>query len=468
MPANQGGNDTFDVTSTSAATTSAGGNGNDTLNVSSTVASGATVSNAPLTFVGGSGDTSINVSDDGSGDTIVMANEPIQAGQAVAAVVGAGLQLQYSIPLAAAPDVIFTLNMGSGGNNTAYVLGTQFPTTIQAGSGTNTVDLGGVPPAIGLDDNGPVAGATPATTFPATLTLSGALGATLTNPSSGGLTLQVPPNETLAGFNQAITIEGGAGTTLSVDDAGDSQFRYPILSAGSIVGIGEPEPQPGQPTIQFAGIGAMNLALGSGGSQLEVQSTFASNGPITINTGSGTATALVESSSAPLVFDGTASTVNENTITFDATSDNAAMLAATLQDGSAPYSGDAQLTGFGPIDTVDFAGFQQANLNLGQNLNCADDQSRRAQPDGEHRSEGDQPEQRHPGRRFAQRGRQYDHHRPDRCLHPGRCRRSNQRGEWPEHRPGRDPGARRRIRPSAESHRASSTSRSSGSRTWPT
>ena len=45
------------------------------------------------------------------------------------------------------------------------------------------------------------------------------------------------------------------------------------------------------------------------------------------------------------------------------------MPAALLQDAPAPYSGDAQLTGFGPIDTVDFGGFQQANLNLGQNLN---------------------------------------------------------------------------------------------------
>src|SRR5262249_38546063 len=104
VPANQGGNDTFNVTSTTAATTIDGGTGHAALNVSATVApDGSPVLNAPLTFVGGSGDTRINVSDNGSGDTIVMANEPVQAGQAVAAVVGAGLQLQYSAPLAAAP-----------------------------------------------------------------------------------------------------------------------------------------------------------------------------------------------------------------------------------------------------------------------------------------------------------------------------------------------------------------------------
>ena len=114
----------------------------------------------------------------------------------------------------------------------------------------------------------------------------------------------------------------------------------------------------------------MNLALGSGGSQLEVQSTFAGNGPITINTGSGTATVLVVSSSAPLVVSGTTSTASDNKITFDATSNSDPMPAASLiEDESGPYYGDAELTGFGPIDTVYFDGFQEANLNLGQDIN---------------------------------------------------------------------------------------------------
>ena len=138
VPANQGGDDTFNVTSTSAATTIDGGNGDDILNVSSTVASnGSTVLNAPLTFVGGTGSNVVNVLDDGSGDTIVMADGPIQAGQAVAAVVGAGLQLQVNIPVAAVSAVDFNLKTGAG--NTAYVLGTQFTTTIQAGSGNSAI-----------------------------------------------------------------------------------------------------------------------------------------------------------------------------------------------------------------------------------------------------------------------------------------------------------------------------------------
>ena len=68
-----------------------------------------------------------------------------------------------------------------------------------------------------------------------------------------------------------------------------------------------------------------------------------------------------------MAFNGTNATQNENTITFDATTYTSAITGAMLVDGST--AGDAELTGFGPIDTVDFAGFQQANLNLGQYKN---------------------------------------------------------------------------------------------------
>ena len=45
------------------------------------------------------------------------------------------------------------------------------------------------------------------------------------------------------------------------------------------------------------------------------------------------------------------------------------MPGAKLVDGTGAYAGYAELTGFGPIGTVDFTGFQVANLNLGQNIN---------------------------------------------------------------------------------------------------
>ena len=141
----QGGNDTFTVNGTSAATTLDCGPGNDVLNLHASVQNNAVVLNAPVDFVGGAGQNTVNVFGASIGDTIVMADESIQVVQGaaayVAAVWGAGLQLTYSNPTEAALD--FNLQTGTG-TNTAYVLGTQFSTTINASSATTTnINLGG-------------------------------------------------------------------------------------------------------------------------------------------------------------------------------------------------------------------------------------------------------------------------------------------------------------------------------------
>ncbi len=101
-----------------------------------------------------------------------------------------------------------------------------------------------------------------------------------------------------------------------------------------------------------------------------MKGTFAGPGPIAINAGKGAVNLIIQSSSAPLVLNASAATGVLNTVTFDASADGAAIPGAVLEDGSGAYSGDAQLTGFGPIGTVYFTGFQQANLNLGQNINA--------------------------------------------------------------------------------------------------
>ena len=379
----QGGNDTFDVTGTSAATTLDCGPGNDILNLSAT----AGVLNAPVDFIGGAGTNAVNVYGTGTGDTIVMANEPIQSNQDVAALVGAGLQLTYSDPEPAgpaAPALNFTLNTGAG-NSIVAVLGTLFPTTIQTGSGTDKVELGGYGPGImmpelPLDDAGPVPNAAISQTFAATTALSANVldKGTLGTNGIGSLYLQIQAPETLAGFKQAIAITGGSmGTKLAVDDSADTQAEDPVLTATSIVGLGEYEPQGGPDTITFAGIGAMTVDLGTGATQLLVQSTIAATGPVTIVTNTAataSANIVVETSSAPLVLIGNSmATSYQDTITFDAKSYSNPMSAAMLGAGTGPYSGNnpayAELTGFGPIGTVDFNGFQVANLNLGQDIN---------------------------------------------------------------------------------------------------
>ena len=86
-------------------------------------------------------------------------------------------------------------------------------------------------------------------------------------------------------------------------------------------------------------------------------------GPVSINTGTGSTTVLVDQTSGTLTLDGTGG--SNNSVTFDATSVTQTMAAALL-NGS---GGGVALTGFGPIQTVDFAGFEQANLNLGSDIN---------------------------------------------------------------------------------------------------
>ena len=263
----QGGNDTFTVNSSSAATTLDCGPGNDTLNLYAT----SGVLNAPVDFVGGAGHNTVNVFDQRTGDTIAMADESIQVVQGVSAFVaglsGAGLQLTYSNPTEAA--LHFNLNTGMG-NNTVFVLGTRFFTNINASSGTTSINLGGAPPAIPIAGGGLV-------TVPAIEVLAD--GTTYSTTISGVSTTFE------SGFDQPIAIiGGGSGTTLAIDDSAYGQPAYPELTATSVTGLGEYEPAIGPHTITFAGIGAMTLDLGTGATQLMVQSTIAAAGPVTINT----------------------------------------------------------------------------------------------------------------------------------------------------------------------------------------
>ncbi len=96
----QGGNDTFTVNGTSAATTLDCGPGNDVLNLHASVQNNAVVLNAPVDFVGGAGQNTVNVFGASIGDTIVMADESIQVVQGAAAYVAAVWARASSLPIA--------------------------------------------------------------------------------------------------------------------------------------------------------------------------------------------------------------------------------------------------------------------------------------------------------------------------------------------------------------------------------
>ena len=298
----------------------------------------------------------------GTDDPIVLASIPANAtDQNVAAVVGQGLQFTIANPVAniATSTLSFMLDM-EGGNDSAYVLGTAFPTTFVTESGSNTINLGGAAPALPIVDQGPVpsSGTLLANLFPSPSTLATDLGTTPTAGAAGLLSLQLPPQETLADFAAPITIDGGSTATLSVHDSADTDSTSALLTSSSIAGLGETG------AITFWNLSAMNVDLGSGASnQIEVANTISGGGPVTINTGSGSTTVLVDATSGKLNLDGTGG--SNNSVTFDATSYTQSM-TASLQNGSGQ---DVELTGFGPIQTVDFAGFEQANLNLGINVN---------------------------------------------------------------------------------------------------
>ncbi len=249
-------NDTFNVQSTSATTTIDSGDGNNTLNLYASVQNGSTVLNAPVFFVGGTGNNAVNVFGTGHSDTIVLANESVQSGSDVAALVGAGLQLQYSNPVGTiTPALNFTLNTNTNGGNSSssvYVLGTVFTTTIKTGAGSNSIYLGGTSSTLQV----PVAGGI--ATFTKFETLAD--GTTQVTAING-------INETIkSGFDQAIAIDGAAGTNfLSIDASGDANTLFPVLTATTISAIGENEPVPGTPSIHFTGISSMAIDLGSGG-----------------------------------------------------------------------------------------------------------------------------------------------------------------------------------------------------------
>ncbi len=261
VAANQEGNDTFDVMSTSAASTLDAGNGRAVLNVyASANSNGSPVLNAPVSFVGGTGQDAVNVFGPASGtNTVVLAAESILGGQLRSALVGDGLQLQYSAPAPAngttPPSLGFKFDTGAG-DSSVFVLGTVYNTIVQTGAGINSVGMGGYGAGVSAPSI-PILGESSsilAVTQALAASINGSLGAV----SQGQSSMAVAAPETLAAFNQPIAIAGGSGTTsLLIDDHADTNLTFPILDTGTISQLAAA----GGATIPFSGIDAMTIDL---------------------------------------------------------------------------------------------------------------------------------------------------------------------------------------------------------------
>ena len=162
----------------------------------------------------------------------------------------------------------------------------------------------------------------------------------------------------------------GANETLNVDDTGDATANIGMLSATRITGFGMGDPDDG---IEYAGVEALNLNLGSGGNTVYIIGSHSNT--TVVNTGAGTGlvnrvyvgsiyntvwtSASLEDIAGSLTINGQAT---NNEIAFDNGDDTAAgagVLTSTTFAHTA-MSGNAALT-----NAVNYNSFDVINVTLG-------------------------------------------------------------------------------------------------------
>lgn len=156
-----------------------------------------------------------------------------------------------------APGTATTLNSGTG-SDTVNVQGTEGPTAVNTGNGSNVVHVGSL------------------------------------MPTTGGIV------DNLRG---ALTVLGSGGDTMNVDDTGSTGTKSGTLTATTLTGLGM-----GPGGITYAGISLLNLRLGSGGetgNALSVNVPAGQDLPATTNLHGGSAGKDTLSASWAQDFNGT-------------------------------------------------------------------------------------------------------------------------------------------------------------------
>ena len=341
------GSDSFTVNGNSGSLSLSGGIGNDSFVIngnagSSFVADGGEGDNtfvvnsnsSPISLVGGGGSNSFTVNapisaavsiDGGAGSGVDAGPDTLTVNGTIAAdtftitsstIDGIGSTITYS----ALNTVVIN---GLAGDNSFYIHSTSCQTTINTGSGVNTVEVGSNAPDNGgvldgilgpilvngngrdsllIDDSGSTGGRD-ATLTASSLSFSSALGtiswkgvATLDLNLGGAddtLSIQGTAAETdttismgvgantvnvgsvapalggvLAGVQGPLTLLGGGQDTLNVDDSGDAMASTGVLSPTVLSGFGM-----GASGISYSGFLALNIRLGTSANTFTILDT---------------------------------------------------------------------------------------------------------------------------------------------------------------------------------------------------
>jgi acrosin len=271
-----GGNDSFLVGSDSTPTTLNGSTGNDTFNIQAT--------SAALAINTGSGNSTVNLG----------SNAPQSASNTVAGLTGA---------ITVIGDGSDTLNFNDAADiaaRTATLTGTSL-----TGLGTGGLSYSGLAALnlkLGSGGN--------------TLAIRGTAVSTVTNFNTGagsntlylGSTNAISLGGLMDNYLGNLNLTGSGSDTLVVDDSGNTNSKTVALSGTRITGIST-----GQ--INYAGISAMSLDLGTAGNSITVSNT-SSTTATTINGGAGndTFTIAADSDLLHVSTGGGADTVNVQTI----------------------------------------------------------------------------------------------------------------------------------------------------------
>jgi hypothetical protein len=279
-----GGGDSFTINSTAATTpvTMNGGSGTDTLNIgtdssATTINTGSATSVinigttahvidglTALLTVTGSGSNTLNVNDTGS----MISKTGSLSSNAITGLNTAGID--YS------GFGVVNLLLGSGGNTLGVI--STFDTTL-----TN-VNSGSGPATVNVANTG---GTTNISTGAANNTVNIADTGALTTiiDGTGSDTINVGSNapsvnSVTSNINSLLTITGNAAQDdiLNLLDASDAGARTAVLNSTSMTGISPA-------AIDFTGISAMNLYMGTGNSSLTVNGTIALGTLINTSTG---------------------------------------------------------------------------------------------------------------------------------------------------------------------------------------
>ncbi|MHB1559942.1 MAG: beta strand repeat-containing protein, partial [Isosphaeraceae bacterium] len=142
-----------------------------------------------------------------------------------------------------APSPSTTVNTGTG-SDTVSIEATSSPLVVNAQMGTATINVQSIDAPASIN----------------TGISNDAINVSSTAPAPGGV---------LSGIAATLTIDGGAGNTLNISDAGNSSASTSTLTATT---FGSSTFAPGG-SVAYTGLGALNIAMGSGGNVFTVAGT---------------------------------------------------------------------------------------------------------------------------------------------------------------------------------------------------